>query len=128
MCLLRRVSVLNIHYFSPSCRHLLCAVVCHHHVEHQPAQPQRQRQAPCREIHLHEQRYQRGRRPARGTTQGKTERVCMESKSFFHYSTFCILFCRIYLIASKMNPSKSQRTMATILHTRSSTPTERDGY
>jgi len=52
-------------------RYLLRAVVRHHHAEHQPAQPQRQRQAARGALHLHEQRHRRGRRPPRGAPQGE---------------------------------------------------------
>lgn len=52
------------------CRHLLRAVIRHHHAEHQLAQPQRQRQAARGALHLHEQRDQRRRGPPRGAAQG----------------------------------------------------------
>lgn len=46
------------------CRHLLRAVFCHHHAEHQSPQSQCQGQAHSGEVHLHEQGNQRRRRPA----------------------------------------------------------------
>lgn len=54
------------------CRHMLCAVLCHHHAQHQPAQPQRARQAHCRALHHHEPWYQRGRGPSRGAAEGES--------------------------------------------------------
>ena len=53
-------------------RHLLRPIICHHYAEHEPAQSQRQRQAPRGALHLHEQRDQRGGRPPRGATQGES--------------------------------------------------------
>ena len=128
-------------------RHVLRAVFCHHHAEHQPAQPKRERQAPCGALHLHEQRHQRGGRPARGAAQGQSECVCVcvsvcveeddegvfECASLFPHeafvlSIFSLFFPRICLKASRTNPLRSQRMMGMTWHTPSSTQTERVGY
>ena len=56
----------NITVFPPvSSRHMLCAVVRHHHAEHQSAQPECERQAVCRQVHRDESRHQRWWGPAR---------------------------------------------------------------
>lgn len=52
-------------------RHVLRAVLRHHHAQHQPAQPQRARQAHGRALCHHEPRHQRGRGPPRGAAAGE---------------------------------------------------------
>lgn len=61
------MSVIMFHYVP---RHMLRPVLCNHHAEHQPSQPQCQGQARCGALHLHEQGNQWGRRPTRGAAQG----------------------------------------------------------
>ena len=71
ICAHKNIVTVNIGSSYCSLRYLLRAVICHHHAEHQPTQPQRQRQAPCGALYLHEQRHQWRRRSARGTAQGR---------------------------------------------------------
>lgn len=61
------------------CRHLLRALLCYHHAEHQPAQPQRQGQAHGGALHRHEPRHQRRGGPARGAAAGEGLRAGVRS-------------------------------------------------
>lgn len=54
--------LISLLYLCVCYRHLLHLVLCHHHAKHQPPQPEREGQAGCGTIHLHEQRNQRRRR------------------------------------------------------------------
>lgn len=52
-------------------RHVLHPVFCHHHVEHEPSQPQREGQNHSGAFHLHEQRHQQWRGPTQWSAVGE---------------------------------------------------------
>lgn len=56
----------------PVRRHVLRAVVCHHHAEHKPPQPKREGQTWSGPLYLDEPRHQRGGGLARGAAQSMT--------------------------------------------------------
>lgn len=53
-----------------SFRHLLHPFICHHHVEHQPAQPQREGQDHAGALHQYEPRHQQWRRSSQRASHG----------------------------------------------------------
>lgn len=52
-------------------RHVLHPVFCHHHVEHEPSQPQCEGQNHSGAFHLHEQRHQQWRGPTQWSVVGE---------------------------------------------------------
>lgn len=59
---------------------MLRVVVRRDHVEHESTQPQREGQTVRAEVHRHEQRHQRRRRPARGSAQSESTFVFVIGK------------------------------------------------
>lgn len=67
-----RLPILCVRVHLPlNTRHVLHPVFCHHHVEHEPSQPQREGQNHSGAFHLHEQRHQQWRGPTQWSAVGE---------------------------------------------------------